>query len=171
MKKFYDYSNTRLKDDIADAKKIKTFEKREKLIYTSASLAGIACYGLLKERGFGDLESNYPLMAFYLASYLESLIAMKRFRAAKKRIEKLSIDIDDTQDEKVYDILMDADIDTTTMETMAGNNNYKLVEVDDVMHNGEVLVSQETTLERDGNKTVTSIEMSSDTKSLAKALK
>ena len=81
------------------------------------------------------------------------------------------VDIDDTQDDKVYDILMDADIDTTTMETMAGNNNYKLVEVDDVMHNGEVLVSQETTLERDGNKTVTSSEMSSDTKSLEKALK
>ena len=171
MKKFYDYSNTKLKDDIADAKKITSFDKRETLIFTGASLAGIACYGLLKEKGLGDLESNYPLMAFYLASYLESLIAMKRFKAAKKRIEKLSIDIDDTQDEKVYDILMDGKIDTTTMETMSGNNNYKLVEVDDVMHNGEVLVSQETTIERDGNKTVTSSEMSSDTKSLAKALK
>ena len=171
MKKFYDYENTRLKDDIADAKKIVSFDKREALIYTGASIAGIACYGILKERGFGDLESNYPLFAFYLASYLESLVAMKRFKAAKKRIEKLSIDIDGTQDEKVYDIIMDADIATTQMETMTGNNNYKLVEVDDVKHNGEVLVSQETTLERNGDKTTTTSEMSSDVKSLEKALK
>lgn len=171
MKKFYDYSNTRLKDDIADAKKITSFDKREKLIFTGASLAGIACYGLLKEKGLGDLESNYPLMAFYLASYLESLIAMKRFRSAKKRIEMLSIDIDSTQDDKVFDILMNGNIDTTTMESTAGNNNYKLVEVDDFMHNGEVVVSQETTLEREGNKTITSSEMSSDVKSLEKALK
>jgi hypothetical protein len=171
MKKFYDYENTRLKDDIADAKKIVSFDKRETLIYTGASIAGIACYGILKEKGFGDLESNYPLFAFYLASYLESLVAMKRFKAAKKRIEKLSIDIDGTQDEKVYDIIMDADIATTQMETMTGNNNYKLVEVDDVMHNGEVLVSQETTLERNGDKTTTTSEMSSDVKSLEKALK
>ena len=80
------------------------------------------------------------------------------------------LDKNDFRD-KVFDILMNGNIDTTTMESTAGNNNYKLVEVDDFMHNGEVVVSQETTLEREGNKTITSSEMSSDVKSLEKALK
>ena len=97
--KIYNKKNT-LKVDKINSKKLENFDKREKLIFTGASLIGLALYGIMKSRGFGDLESNYPLMGLYLGSYLESLYTFNKSVEADKRVQEIDESLKTPEDKE-----------------------------------------------------------------------
>lgn len=97
--KIYNKKNT-LKVDKINSKKLENFDKREKLIFTGASLIGIALYGIMKSRGFDDLESNYPLMGLYLGSYLESLYTFNKSVEADKRVQEIDESLKTPEDKE-----------------------------------------------------------------------
>ena len=97
--KIYNKKNT-LKVDKINSKKLENFDKREKLIFTGASLIGIVLYGIMKSRGFGDLESNYPLMGLYLGSYLESLYTFNKSVEADKRVQEIDESLKTPEDKE-----------------------------------------------------------------------
>ena len=65
----YYYDDYSIKDDLKKCSRITKHVKRELTIYGGASLVGIAAAGILKEYGYSDLESSYPLVVLYLGCF------------------------------------------------------------------------------------------------------
>jgi hypothetical protein len=98
--KIYNNKNS-YRVDKRNSKKLEHFDAREKVIFTGASLVGIALYGFMKSKGFDDLVSNYPMMGLYLGSYLESLYTFNKYSESDRRIKDTESVINQEQDTEV----------------------------------------------------------------------
>ena len=143
MKKHYYYYENSLRKDLNNVRKIKAINKRETVIFTAASLLGMAAYGLMKSKGFGDLESNYPLMGFYLASYLESLQYQHKLFVSKNKVDELALMVDETEPDKVVDLLMNADVDVTKGISICDGIEKTTLIKEEYVKDGEVIFTQE----------------------------
>ena len=97
--KIYNNKNS-YRVDKRNSKKLEHFDAREKVIFTGASLVGIALYGFMKSKGFDDLVSNYPLMGLYLGSYLESLYTFNKSVEAAKRVQEIDESLKTPEDKE-----------------------------------------------------------------------
>ena len=172
MKKNFYYYDTSLREDLRNVNKLKVINKRETLIFTGASILGVAAYGLLKSYGFGDLEANYPLMGLYLGSYLEGLIYQQRLLKSKNRVDELAYMVDSTAPDKVVDLLSTADVDVTKGISVA-DGIYKTTNIkEEFVKDGEVIFTQEETTEEEyDNYKSSSLGLYTYPDSLKKALK
>ena len=172
MKKNYYYYDTSLREDLRNVNKLKVINKRETLIFTGASILGIAAYGFLKSKGFGDLEANYPLMGLYLGSYLEGLSYQHKLLQSKNRVDELAYMVDETRPEEVVDLLSSADVDVTKGESVA-DGVYKTTNIkEEFVKDGEVIFTQEVETEEEyDNYKSSSIGLYTYPDSLKKALK
>ena len=168
-KNFYYYDNS-LREDLRNVNKLKVINKRETVILTGASIIGMAAYGFLKSKGFGDLESDYPLMGLYLASYLECLIYQKKLLRSKDRVDELASMINESEPDKVVDLLSTADVEVTTgivTDDTSKTTNVK----EEFVKDGEVIFTQERETEELDNAVTSKIGVYSYPDSLTKALK
>ena len=143
MKKHFYYYENSLREDINNVKKIKAIGKRENLIFTGASILGMAAYGFLKSKGFDDLEANYPLMGFYLASYLEALQHQHKLFVSKNKVDELALMVDDTEPDKVVNLLMDSDVDVTKGISICDGIEKTTRIKEEFVKDGEVIFTQE----------------------------
>ncbi len=168
-KNFYYYDNS-LREDLKNVNKLKVINKRETVILTGASIIGMAAYGFLKSNGFGDLESNYPLMGLYLGSYLECLIYQKKLFRSKNRVDELASMINESEPDKVVDLLSTADVEVTTgivTDDTSKTTNVK----EEFVKDGEVIFTQESETEKLDNAVTSKIGVYSYPDSLTKTLK
>ena len=172
MKKHYYYYENSLREDLNNVRKIKAINKRETVIFTAASLLGMAAYGLMKSKGFGDLESNYPLMGLYLASYLESLQHQHKLFVSKKKVDELASMVDETEPDKVVDLLMDADVDVTKGISICDGIEKTTRIKEEYVKDGEVIFTQEEeTVEEYDELKSSKVGVYSYPESLSKTLK
>ena len=170
-KNFYYYDNS-LREDLRNVNKLKVINKRETIIFTGASILGVAAYGILKSKGFGDLEANYPLMGLYLGSYLESLVYQQKLLRSKKRVDDLAYMVDEANPDKVVDLLSSAEVDVTKGVSIA-EGVYKTTNIkEEFVKDGEVIFTQEETTEEEyDNYKSSSLGLYTYPESLKKALK
>ena len=143
MKKHFYYYENSLRDDLNNCRKIKKVTGREYLIFTGASLLGMAVYGILKSKGFGDLEANYPMMGFYLASYLECLHHLKKLNISRIKVEDLASMIDPNNADTIIDMLQSADVDVTKGISITDGIEKTTNIKEEYVKDGEVILTQE----------------------------
>ena len=135
-------------------------------------IASASTGALLKARGYGDLEANYPLMGLYLGSYLEGLYYQSKLRKSKQRVDALAYMVDETNPDQVVELLSSADVDVTKGVSVADGISKTTNIKEEFVKDGEVIFTQEEETEEEYDEFRSSkVGLYTYPESLKKALK